>query len=53
MKDKSGKLSHKNRLNSFFVHSAAAAESFLEEQLQMATTEKERKRIKKLLKDFK
>jgi len=39
-------------VNKFFEKSRAAGNSFLEEQLKNAKTEKERKRIRRLLKDF-
>lgn len=39
-------------VNEFFEKSRMAGNSFLEEQLKNAKTESEKKRIKKLLKDF-
>jgi len=40
------------KVNTFFKRSRNMGTSFLEEQLANAKTEKERKRIKRLLKDF-
>lgn len=39
-------------VNDFFKKSRAVGNSFLEEKLKNAKTEKERKRIRRLLKDF-
>jgi len=39
-------------VNDFFEESRQCGTSFLEEALKNAKTEKERKRIKRLLKDF-
>ena len=48
---KKGKFKQKE-VNEFFEKSKSAGQYFLEEQLAVAKTEKERKRIKRLLKDF-
>ena len=48
---KKRKLSQ-DKVNDFFEGSRKMGNSFLEEQLKKAKTEKERKRIKRLLKDF-
>lgn len=39
-------------VNEFFEKSRTAGELFLLEQLRIATTEKEKKKIRRLLKDF-
>lgn len=48
---KKGKFSQP-KVNEFFEKSRVAGNTFLEDALKNAKTEKERKRIKKLLKDF-
>ena len=50
-KVKKGKFSQK-KVNDFFEKSRVLGNSFLEEQLRNAKTEAEKKRIRKLLKDF-
>ncbi len=41
-----------DEVNEFFEESRNVGNSFLKDQLKKAKTEKERKRIKRLLKDF-
>jgi len=45
-------MKKEDRVNNFFERSRASGNSYLEEQLKNARTEKERKRIRRLLKDF-